>query len=156
MWKDTFRFHSDSTALYSTTQLQSSSYLLLCEFWTPLFSPYPRPESYTSIAATLVTCSQSPADVDQRRRSSYMRSSPRQSHTAEISRVMHHQLGNNVETQQINYLGISRCENLRQRSSKRETCNHNPVSNLIQQLSHRRMPETARSLNVPGKFSISA
>jgi hypothetical protein len=57
-----------------------------------------------------------------------MRSSSRQSHIAQVRGVVHKQLGDNVVAQQINYLCISRRENLCERSGKGETCNYVLVS----------------------------
>jgi hypothetical protein len=57
-----------------------------------------------------------------------MRSSSRQSDIAQVRRVVHKQLGDNMVAQQINYLCVPGRENLCERSSKGETCNYVLVS----------------------------
>jgi len=79
----------------------------------------------------LVASRQPPADVDQSRRGSDMRSSPWQSYVAQVRRVMHKQLGDDMVAQQVYDLCISRRKDLRQRGSKGEACNHVHVSDNL-------------------------
>jgi hypothetical protein len=62
----------------------------------------------------LVPSRQSPAHINQRRRRTQMRNRPRHSNIAQIRRVMHQQLRNDVEAEQIDDLRVGGRDDLRE------------------------------------------
>jgi len=68
----------------------------------------------------LSSSSQPPAYIDQRTCRTDVRQRPRQSNVTQIRRVVHQQLRNDVEAQQIDYLRIVGCQDLCKRCSECE------------------------------------
>ena len=106
-----FRMSDASTLLYVSVQSVLLDHLL------PLRT---LSRKGALLRACLRTSSQSPAHIDQRTGGTDMRQCPWQSNVAQIRRIVHKQLRNDVETKQIYNLRIVGRKNLRQSCGKRK------------------------------------
>ena len=105
-----FRMSDASTLLYVSVRSALLNHLL----------PLKTLSRKRNLLACLRTSSQSPAHIDQRTGGTDMRQCPWQSNVAQIRRIVHKQLRNDVETKQIYNLRIVGRKNVRQSCGKRK------------------------------------